>query len=128
MTVIQANGEVASDLRIAPSANSFGKYQHYSQRYEPSRRRYPANVAVDDDQGDAEEVGDEGEAEADYEEVFYAGARANLRGRGGWRIGRSRYRSLFGRPCQHQPYASSEGTAQQGVSTRRIAQGPATLA
>ena len=44
--------------------------QRYSQRYEPSRRRYPANVAVDDDpQADADVEGDEGDADADYDEA-----------------------------------------------------------
>ena len=52
---IQAKGDVASALRIATSATAFGKNQHYSQRYELSRRCYPANVAVDDEHGDAEE-------------------------------------------------------------------------
>ena len=41
MTAIQGKGDVASALRIAASATAFGKNQHYSQRYEPSRRRYP---------------------------------------------------------------------------------------
>ena len=39
MTAIQSESRVASALRIAPSAKAFGKYQHYFQRYEPSRRR-----------------------------------------------------------------------------------------
>ena len=75
MRAIQPKGDVASALRIADSAKAFGKYQNYSQHYEPSRRRYHANVAVDDDQRDAEEGGDEGDADADYaeqEEVLYA--------------------------------------------------------
>ena len=55
MTALQAKVDLASALRIAASATAFGKNQHYSQRYEPSRRRYPANVAVEDDQsGEAE--------------------------------------------------------------------------
>ena len=58
MTAIHAKGDVASALRIAASAKAFCKYQLYYQRYEPSRRRYPANDAVDDDLGDAQEEGD----------------------------------------------------------------------
>ena len=68
ITAIQAKGHVASALRIAASAKGFGKYQFYSKRYRPSRRRYAANFAVDDDAGDAEEEVDEGDADADYEE------------------------------------------------------------
>ena len=49
ITAMQANGAVASALRIAASAPAFIKEQRYYQRFEPSRRRYPANVAVDDD-------------------------------------------------------------------------------
>ena len=41
MRGIQTKGDVASALRIAPSATAYGKNQDYSQRYEPSRRRYP---------------------------------------------------------------------------------------
>ena len=84
MTVIQAKGELASVLRIGTLATAFGKKQQYAQRYEPSRRRYPANDAVHDDQGDAEEEGHEGDAEWEYEqddEGFYAGAQRNFRGR-----------------------------------------------
>ena len=58
MTAMQAKAKVSSPLRIAASAKAFGKNQHYSQRYESSRLRYPANVAVDDDQGEADEKGD----------------------------------------------------------------------
>ena len=59
MTAIQTKGDMESAVRIAASATDFGKEQRYSQRYEPSRRRYPANFAVDDDrQGDADEEGD----------------------------------------------------------------------
>ena len=66
MTAILAKGDVASALHIAASATAFAKEQCYSQRYEPSRRRYPANVAVDDDQqADADVDGDEGDADAD---------------------------------------------------------------
>ena len=50
MTAINAKGEVATALHIAASATAYGKEQRYAQRYEPSRRRYPANVAVDDDE------------------------------------------------------------------------------
>ena len=46
MTAIKAKGDVASALRIAASATAYGREQRYSQRYEPSSRRYPANVAV----------------------------------------------------------------------------------
>ena len=49
MTAIKATGDVASALRIAASATAYGKKQHYSQRYEPNRRRYLAKIAVDDD-------------------------------------------------------------------------------
>ena len=70
MTAIQAKGDGASALRIAAPATAYGREQRYSQRYEPSRRRYPANVAVDDDpQGDADVEGDEGDDDADYEEA-----------------------------------------------------------
>ena len=97
-TANQAKGDVASALRIATSATAFGKNQHYFQRYEPSRRRYHANVAVDEQQGDADE-GDEGDTDAEYQEqdddVLYAGPPGNFRGRGGWRRGRSRYGSRF---------------------------------
>ena len=130
MTAIQAKGDVASALRIAASATAYGKNQHYSQRYEPSRRRYPANVAVDDDQqGDAEEEGDEGDADAEYEEqeeeVLYAGQPGNFRGKG-WSRGRSRYRSRFGRRVfgQRQAYAYPPGSAQLAAHTRPNAQGP----
>ena len=127
-TAIQAKGDVASALRIAASAKAFGKYQHYSQRHEPSRRRYRANVAIDDEQGDAEEEGYECDADADYEEqdeeLLYAGPTGNFRGRGGGRRGRSRYGSRFGPRGESQPYAYSQGTAQQRIPTRSIAQGP----
>ena len=48
MTAIQSKGVVAPALRIAASPKGFHKKQRYSQRYEPSRRRYPGNGAVDD--------------------------------------------------------------------------------
>ena len=66
MTPIQAKGEVATALHIAASATAYGKEQRYAQRYEPSRRRYPTNVAVDEDQqADADVEGDEGDVDAD---------------------------------------------------------------
>ena len=74
MTAIKPKGAVASAQRYALSATAFGKNQHYSQRYEPGRRRYPANGGVDDEQRYAEEEGDEGAPEGDYdyqdEDVF----------------------------------------------------------
>ena len=85
-TAIQANGHVASALRIAASAKAFGKYQYYSQRYLPSRRRYPANVTVDDEEGDVEEEEDEGDADADDEDQDEEVLYGNFRGRG-WRSG-----------------------------------------
>ena len=68
MTALQAKGDVASALRIAASTTAYGKEQRYSQRYEPSRRRYPANVAVaDDPQADVDVEGEEGDADAEYD-------------------------------------------------------------
>ena len=77
MTAVQSKGDVASALRIAASATAYTKEQRYPQRYDPNRRRYPTNVAVDTEQeGDAEEDGDFDDADMDYdegeEEVFYA--------------------------------------------------------
>ena len=69
-TSIEPKLEVATALHIAASATAYGREQRYFQRYEPSRRRYPANVAVDDDQQvDADVEGDEGDADADYEDA-----------------------------------------------------------
>ena len=121
---------MASALRIAASATAFGKEQCYCQRYEPIRRRYLANVEVDDaPEGDADEEGDEGDADADNddadEEVLYAGPPENFRGRG-WRRGRSRYGSRFGRrgfgPGQASAYPP--GAAQQGAYLRLNVHGP----
>ena len=68
ITALQATGEEESALRIAASATAFGKVQRYSHRYEPSRRSYSANVALDDDrQADADVQGEEGDADAEYE-------------------------------------------------------------
>ena len=70
MTAIQSKDDVASSLRIAASASAYGREERYSQRYQPSRRRYPANVAVDDDQpADADLEGDEVDSDADYEDA-----------------------------------------------------------
>ena len=85
---------------------------------------------MDEEDCVAEEEVDEADPDADYEEqvkVLYAAPRANYRCRGGWSRGRTRYGSRFGRRAQHQPYADSQGTAQQGVPRRSIAQGPPTL-
>ena len=72
-------------LRFATLATPFGKNQQYSQRYEPSTLRYAAKVAMDAEQIDADEEGDERDADKDYEpqeeEVFFAGAEGNVRGR-----------------------------------------------
>ena len=65
MTAIHAKRDVASALRIATSAKAFGKNEQYTQGYAPSRRRYPAKIAVDDDQGDDDEEGNEGDEEGD---------------------------------------------------------------
>ena len=78
MTAVQSNGDVASALRIAASGTAYSREQRYSQRYDPNRRRYATNVAVDtEQQGDADDEGDDGDADLDYdegeEEVFYAG-------------------------------------------------------
>ena len=55
MPAIQKKDDVASALRIADWATAFVKNHHYSQGYEPSRRRDQANGAVDDEQqGEAE--------------------------------------------------------------------------
>ena len=94
MTAINAKGEVATALHIAASATAYGKEQRYAQRYDPNRRRYPGYVAVNDDpKADDDVEGDEGDADADYEEaeeeVLYAGPSGNFRGRG-WTRGRSR--------------------------------------
>ena len=68
MIALQSNGDVASALRIAASAMAFVKEQRYSQRYEPSKRRYPGNIGVDEDpQSDADVEGDEGDADEDSE-------------------------------------------------------------
>ena len=65
MTAISSKGDVASTLRIAASATAYGREQRYCQRYEPSRRRYPTNFAVDDDQqADADVEGDECDVES----------------------------------------------------------------
>ena len=130
MTAIQAKGDVSSALRIAASPTAYAKNQHYSQRYEPSRRRYPANVAVDDDQqDDDEEVGDDGDADAENqeqdEEVLYAGPPGKFRSRG-----RRRRRSRYGSPFRRrgygprQAYAYPQRSSQPGAPTRPNAQGP----
>ena len=60
---------MVSPLCIATSARAIGKSQHYCHRYEPSRLRYPAYLAVDyDHQADDEEDGDEGDVDVDYDE------------------------------------------------------------
>ena len=77
----------------------------------------PANAAVDDEQGDAEEEGDGADADADYdqqdEENLYAGPLGNFLGRG-WRRGLVRYGSRFGQRGygQRQFYAYQPGTVQ----------------
>ena len=48
----------------------FAREQRFSQRYETSRRWYPANVAVDYDQeGEADEDPDEGDHDPEYDEA-----------------------------------------------------------
>ena len=83
MTAINAKCEAATALHIAASATAYVREQRYSQRNETIRRRYPANVALDDvQQADADDEGDEGDVDADYEdadeEVLFAGQGGNF--------------------------------------------------
>ena len=117
ITAIKGNGEVPRALSLATSVKAFGKNQHYSKRYDPSRPRYSANVAEDDQQGDAEE-GHEATAEADYEEleeVLFAGSR-NFRGIVRWRRRRGSYGAGFGRPGYRNanPTLTNKGRLHQG--------------
>ena len=72
----------------------------------------------DEPQAEADVEGEEADADADYdaaeEEGLYAGPHGNFRGRG-WRRGRSRYGSRFGRRGfgPRQAYAYPQGAVNQ---------------
>ena len=90
-------------------------------------KRYGARFALDASLEGTQD-GDEEDADADYdkqeEEVRYAAPRSNLGRRGGLRIWRSRYGSRFDTRGERQSLASSQWTAQQGVPTPSLVQGP----